>query len=161
RARALRGRRGPAGAGAAALASRASARPASSGSYPRRLRRLRAGPRRGCPRLGSARARPGRARTAARGRRNPGEGPGRRRGATPGTPTEDAAPDPAAANFLLAARPGRRRVGLAWVDLSTGRFFVADVEPASLADEVARIAPAEVIVPEGTDGDALGKRFAA
>src|SRR5262245_13356317 len=80
---------------------------------------------------------------------------------TAGTLTEDAALEPTTANFLLAVRPGRRRTGLAWVDRSTGRFLVADVEPPSLADEVARIAPAEVIVPEGTDGDALAKRLSA
>src|SRR5262245_58016676 len=44
---------------------------------------------------------------------------------TAGTLTEDAALEPAASNFLLALRPARRRVGLAWIDLSTGRFLVS------------------------------------
>src|SRR5262245_56640854 len=56
---------------------------------------------------------------------------------TAGTLTEEGALDPSAANYLLAVRPGKRRTGLAWVDLSTGRFLVADVDPAALADEVA------------------------
>jgi DNA mismatch repair protein MutS len=72
---------------------------------------------------------------------------------TAGTLTEDGALDPSAANYLLAARPGRRRAGLAWVDLSTGRFLVADVEPGALVDEVLRVAPAEALLPEGPDGD--------
>src|SRR5688572_13843106 len=70
---------------------------------------------------------------------------------TPGTLTEEESLDPRASNFLLALRvPGkkerRRKAGLAWVDLSTGRFLVADVEPEALLDEVARIAPAEVLL---------------
>jgi DNA mismatch repair protein MutS len=76
---------------------------------------------------------------------------------TPGTLTEEDALDPRASNFLLALRvPGkkerRRKAGLAWVDLSTGRFLVADVEPEAVLDEVARIAPAEVLLPEGDEG---------
>lgn len=78
---------------------------------------------------------------------------------TPGTLTEDEALDPRAANFLLALRaPGRkerrRKAGLAWVDLSTGRFVVADVEPESVVDELARVAPTEVLLPEGEEGSA-------
>ena len=79
---------------------------------------------------------------------------------TAGTLTEDAALDPSAANYLLAIRPSKRRAGLAWVDLSTGRFFVADVDPAAVLDEVARIGPAEILLPEGEDGDALAARLA-
>ena len=78
---------------------------------------------------------------------------------TAGTLTEDAALDPSAANYLMAIRPSKRRAGLAWVDLSTGRFVVADVEPSSVLDEVARIGPAEVLLPEGEDGDVLAKRL--
>ncbi len=73
---------------------------------------------------------------------------------TAGTLTEDAALDPSSSNYLLAVRsleaPG---VGLAWVDLSTGRFLVADVEPSAIVDEVARVGPAEILVPEGEEGD--------
>jgi DNA mismatch repair protein MutS len=78
---------------------------------------------------------------------------------TAGTLTEDAALEPGAANFLLALRPAKRRVGLAWIDLSTGRFLVADVDADGLLDEVARIGPAEVLVPEGAEGEALAARL--
>ena len=79
---------------------------------------------------------------------------------TAGTLTEDAALDPTAANYLMAIRPSKRRAGLAWVDLSTGRFFVADVEPSAVLDEVARVGPAEILLPEGEDGDALATKIA-
>ena len=43
---------------------------------------------------------------------------------TPGTVTDDALLDPRASNFLAAVAPGDP-VGLAWVELSTGRFLAA------------------------------------
>ncbi|MCA9048930.1 MAG: DNA mismatch repair protein MutS, partial [Planctomycetaceae bacterium] len=39
-------------------------------------------------------------------------------------------------------------LGLAWLELSTGRFQVSEIEPALLQDELARIRPAECLVPE-------------
>jgi len=80
---------------------------------------------------------------------------------TAGTLTEDAALDPGASNYLLAIRPGKRRAGLAWVDLSTGRFLVADVAAEAILDETSRVAPAEVLLPEGDEGDALAKQVEA
>jgi DNA mismatch repair protein MutS len=65
---------------------------------------------------------------------------------TPGTLTEEADLDRTRNNFLLAVTPGRAAVGLAWVDLSTGTFVVEEATDATLlADEIARIDPAEVI----------------
>jgi DNA mismatch repair protein MutS len=65
---------------------------------------------------------------------------------TPGTLTDEGDIDGARNNYLLAALPGRDAVGLAWVDVSTGEFRVADVTSEALADELARIEPAEVLV---------------
>ena len=45
---------------------------------------------------------------------------------TPGTVTDDALLDPRESNYLAAVVPGEP-VGLAWVDLSTGRFLAADL----------------------------------
>jgi len=83
---------------------------------------------------------------------------------TPGTLTEEDVLDPRRSNFLLALRPsaGRsRRVGVAWVDLSTGRFLAAEVEAEALDDEVARIGPAEVLLPDDEAGHALAEALAA
>ena len=51
--------------------------------------------------------------------------------------------------------PSKETLGLAWLELSTGRFLVSEIEPALLQDELARIRPAECIVPEqnASDGD--------
>ncbi len=71
---------------------------------------------------------------------------------TPGTVTDDALLDPRASNYLLAIAPAAdgSALGLAWVELSTGRFCAAQTPVERLADELARIAPVEVILPEDT-----------
>ena len=66
---------------------------------------------------------------------------------TPGTVTDDALLDPRESNFLAAVAPGDP-AGLAWVDLSTGRFSAAGFPQKQLPDQIARIAPAECLVPE-------------
>jgi DNA mismatch repair protein MutS len=77
---------------------------------------------------------------------------------TPGTLTEEDALEPRASNFLLAVRPAAardrtNRIGLAWVDLSTGRFLVSETTGDDLPDEVARLQPAEILLPEGDAGE--------
>ena len=68
---------------------------------------------------------------------------------TPGTLTEDALlPSDRAHNYLAGVFLQDSSFGLSWVDVSTGCFYVEDVPANRLADELARIAPAECIVPE-------------
>jgi DNA mismatch repair protein MutS len=70
---------------------------------------------------------------------------------TPGTLTDDALLDPRASNYLAAVAPatnGDGTLGVAWAELSTGRFFAAAIPVVRLEDELARIAPAEVLLPE-------------
>lgn len=72
---------------------------------------------------------------------------------TPGTLTEDSILEGKESNFLASLTIDRKDFGLAWIELSTGRFFVAEHPLERLADELARIAPAEVLVAE----DAIDK----
>ena len=73
---------------------------------------------------------------------------------SPGTVTDDALLDPAESNFLLAMTPldaqgdSGGQVGLAWIDLSTGRFEAAVVAGERLEDELARIEPVELLVSD-------------
>jgi DNA mismatch repair protein MutS len=67
---------------------------------------------------------------------------------TPGTITEDELLDPRKSNHLAALHHGGGRVGLAWIELSTGAFFAADLQPENVADELARLAPAECLAAE-------------
>jgi len=67
---------------------------------------------------------------------------------TPGTLTDDQMLDPRQSNFLASVAPSKTGIGLAWLELSTGRFQLTDLEPSQLADELARIRPAECLLPE-------------
>jgi len=73
---------------------------------------------------------------------------------SPGTLTDEALLDPRESNYLAAiAMPaakqnGDDRAGLAWAELSTGRFFAATLPATKLADELARIGPAECLISE-------------
>ncbi|MEI7805504.1 MAG: DNA mismatch repair protein MutS [Hyphomicrobiales bacterium] len=74
---------------------------------------------------------------------------------TPGTLTEDTLLDPSRNNFLLALARSRASsadapdsFGLAWIDISTGEFRIAECSRASLAAEIARLEPGEIIVSD-------------
>jgi DNA mismatch repair protein MutS len=72
---------------------------------------------------------------------------------TPGTLTEDDHLDARASNFLAAlamVRHGDADFALAWADISTGETFIADLAADDLGDEMARIAPAELLLTEAT-----------
>lgn len=69
---------------------------------------------------------------------------------TPGTLTEDSLLDPRESNFLACVFPTKEDCGLAWLEVSTGRFLMADLKPEHVVDEIARIRPAECIVPENS-----------
>jgi DNA mismatch repair protein MutS len=75
---------------------------------------------------------------------------------TPGTVTDDALLDPRESNFLAAVAPGDP-AGLAWVELSTGRFVAAGFAARELSDQLARIAPAECLLSD--DGEPLSARL--
>jgi DNA mismatch repair protein MutS len=67
---------------------------------------------------------------------------------TPGTLTDEALLDPRESNYLAAVVEQRGKLGLAWVDVSTGQFMLMGVSRKELADEIARLRPAEVLVSE-------------
>lgn len=67
---------------------------------------------------------------------------------TPGTLTDDTLLDRARSNVLVAVNLGDERVGMAAIELSTGELSVQMIEPARLLDELARLAPAEVLVSD-------------
>lgn len=74
---------------------------------------------------------------------------------TPGTLTEDALLEDKANATLLALAPGQKRIALAWLTLTSGDFRAAEVVPERLAAELARLAPAEVLLPEDWQHPAL------
>jgi DNA mismatch repair protein MutS len=79
---------------------------------------------------------------------------------TPGTLTEEGLLEAKRANFLAAVCADEARVGLAWVDVSTGKFFARDIDIDTLGDELGRLGPAECLLPERRAQEA-GDRIAA
>ena len=73
---------------------------------------------------------------------------------SPGTLTDDALLDPRENNYLAAivlpptAKNGDRWAGLAWAELSTGRFLAMTLPVERLGDELARVGPAECLVSD-------------
>jgi DNA mismatch repair protein MutS len=67
---------------------------------------------------------------------------------TPGTLTEDSLLEDSRANFLAAVCASKGRIGVAWVELSTGSFQVHELSDTRLLDELTRLDPAEVLLPE-------------
>jgi DNA mismatch repair protein MutS len=78
---------------------------------------------------------------------------------TPGTLTEDTLLDARRNNYLLAIARARTSTGedgrfaLAWIDISTGEFRIAECERLTLAAEMARIEPGEIIISDALYSD--------
>ncbi len=68
---------------------------------------------------------------------------------TPGTLTDEALLDTHAENLIAAVYQSPDAIGLAWLELSSGRFSVAELDgyPA-LETELARLKPSELLVEE-------------
>ena len=72
---------------------------------------------------------------------------------TPGTLTEDNLLEDRRSNHLCAVALGKDRAGIAWVELSTGKFRVHECARERLVDELAFVEPAELLLPEGLSSD--------
>jgi DNA mismatch repair protein MutS len=79
---------------------------------------------------------------------------------TPGTLTEETLLEARRNNYLLAIARARGSAGeesrfaLAWIDISTGEFRIAECDRAGLAADIARLEPGEIIVSDALYGDA-------
>jgi len=69
---------------------------------------------------------------------------------TPGTVTDEALLEERRDNILASVCNDGNRFGLAWLDLTAGRFSVMELPgSAALEAEIERLRPAEILVPEG------------
>jgi len=71
---------------------------------------------------------------------------------TAGTLTEDSLLDSWSQNMLVALCTVGDDIGIAAADISTGHFELLSVKAGALAAELARIAPSELVVPDGFEG---------
>jgi DNA mismatch repair protein MutS len=67
---------------------------------------------------------------------------------SPGTLTDEELLDPRTANYLAAIVEVGPKLGLAWVELSTGRFSLTGLLRTELSDEIARLNPSEILLSE-------------
>ncbi len=80
---------------------------------------------------------------------------------TPGTAIDTGIIDNNAAHYLMAIAVDAKKThaGLAFLDITTGEFFVEDIPSeenhASLATEIERYTPAEILVPQGCSADLI------
>lgn len=70
---------------------------------------------------------------------------------TPGTVTDEALLDARQDNILVAVHHHNKRHALAWVDLSGGRFHLAELnDTTEFQTELARLRPAELLIAESS-----------
>lgn len=67
---------------------------------------------------------------------------------TPGTLTDSALLDESRDNLLMAIAPGDGVLGLARINLASGQFILNEIAPGLLVQELQRIAPAELLLPD-------------
>jgi DNA mismatch repair protein MutS len=68
---------------------------------------------------------------------------------TPGTVTEAGMLDAKRESLLVSVQVSGQRAGVAWLDLAGGRLSVTDVQLAELSPLLDRIAPSELVYPDG------------
>ena len=69
---------------------------------------------------------------------------------TSGTLTEEELLDAHSSNWLAVLATEKGQMGLAWLDLSTGEFYMQEVEEASLTAALSRINPQELVLDAAT-----------
>ena len=70
---------------------------------------------------------------------------------TPGTLTDESLLDASNDSLIVAVHRQQLSCGIAWMDLSSGRFVVTEIEgDDELAAELERLAPAEVLIAENS-----------
>lgn len=77
---------------------------------------------------------------------------------TPGTVTDQGLLDPKSSNFLAAIYAQKTivensQIGVAWLEISTGEFWTAQLEFRHACDLLSRIQPAEILITESNNND--------
>ncbi|MFO7675343.1 MAG: DNA mismatch repair protein MutS [bacterium] len=72
---------------------------------------------------------------------------------TPGTLVRPGLLDEKRSNYLMALSPAGDDCGIAFADVSTGEFLLAEVRMSALAEEIQKIEPRELLIPESWPQD--------
>src|SRR5437762_8591098 len=68
---------------------------------------------------------------------------------TPGTVTDADLLDAKRDSLLVAVKPGKHRTGIAWLNLASGQFTLAEVAPTDIGAALERLDVAELLLPDG------------
>ena len=68
---------------------------------------------------------------------------------TPGTLTDSELLEEKRDNLLLALHRQKNEIGLAWLNLASGQFTLAEIDAAQLPAELERLQPSEILYAEG------------
>ena len=80
---------------------------------------------------------------------------------TPGTLTDESLLDASGDALIVSVFRHQLRAGIAWMDLSSGRFLVTEVEgDEALSAELQRLSPAELLLPEDASIPTLAEHVA-
>ncbi|MGC2164612.1 MAG: DNA mismatch repair protein MutS [Gallionella sp.] len=69
---------------------------------------------------------------------------------TPGTVTDSALLEEKRDNLLLALHQSNNEIGLAWLNLASGQFMLAEVDAKQLPAELERLQPSEILYAESS-----------
>ena len=69
---------------------------------------------------------------------------------TPGTLTDSALLEEKRDSLLLALHEHHSKLGMAWMNLASGQFFVCETTPENLPAELERLQPSEILHAENT-----------
>ena len=67
---------------------------------------------------------------------------------TPGTLMEDNLLDPKSPNYLMAVAEYKSNYAVAWIELTTGEFYVSNCNKINIKNEISRLNPKEVIISQ-------------
>ncbi|AIF81339.1 DNA mismatch repair protein MutS [endosymbiont of Acanthamoeba sp. UWC8] len=67
---------------------------------------------------------------------------------TPGTIIEESLLESKQTNYLCSIAVIDKIIALAWIDITTGEFYISTTSGFSLASDLARLSPSEIILPE-------------
>ncbi len=80
---------------------------------------------------------------------------------TPGIVLDDEVLEPKCARYVCALVPSKEVVALAYLDATTGELAATQLSPTAVVDELARVAPREVLVAPELLGDSVRAQVVA
>ena len=72
---------------------------------------------------------------------------------TPGTLMDDQLLDPKNTNYLMSIAENHNSFSISWIELTTGEFYVSSCSKTQILNEISRLSPKEILIPERLGDD--------